>query len=110
MKIKEIIYCASWVALLAGAVGKLFFPVAASWLYLCAAVALAIVQFFCRVCGGNHTLRRLVVQQQLGALVLVLSGVLMFTHTRNEWIVAMFIGALFELYTAYRIPQEIEKQ
>ena len=110
MKVKEIVYCASWVVLLAAAVGKMFFPAVAPYVYLCAAAVLAVAQFQCRVRGGNHTLRRLVVQQQIGGLVLVLSGGLMFTHTRNEWIVAMFIGALFELYTAYRIPQELEKR
>jgi hypothetical protein len=33
----------------------------------------------------------------------------MFTHIRNEWMIAMTIGALLELYTAYRIPAEMEK-
>lgn len=110
MRILNFIYRCSWVALLCGAAGRLFFWSEAPYLYVVSAIVLAVSQFFLRERGGDFVLRRLVVQQLLGALVLVVAGVLMFTHTRNEWMVAMFIGALLQLYTAYRIPQELEKQ
>jgi hypothetical protein len=35
---------------------------------------------------------------------------LMFTMKRNEWIVCLSIAAVLELYTAFRIPQELEKE
>lgn len=100
----------SWVALLCGAVGKMMFPLWASWVFLVSAVLLAVTQFILRARGGGFVLRRLVFQQQVASLALVVAGVLMFTHTRNEWIVAMFIGAILELYTVYRIGQEVEKE
>lgn len=100
----------SWVMLLCGAVGKMFLADVASWVFLSAAVLLLVSQFILRVRGGNFVLKRLVLQQQIAGLVLVAAGVLMFTHHRNEWIVAMFVGTLLQLYTAFRIPQEIEKQ
>ena len=109
MKILSLLNKASWVLLLCGAAGKMSFGVPAACLFLSAAVLLLVTQFFLRVKGGSVTLRRLVVQQQLAGVALVVAGVLMFTHTRNEWIVAMFVGALLELYTAYRIPQELGK-
>ena len=109
MKILNVLYIGSWVALFCGAVGKFAFPSEASYLFLGASLLLAVTQFLGRVKGGSVTLRRLVVQQMLGALAFVVAGILMFTHVRNEWIIAMFIGSLIQLYTAFRIPQELEK-
>ena len=45
----------------------------------------------------------------IGALLLVTAGVLMFVLHNNEWMAVMFAGALMELYTAFRIPAEMEK-
>lgn len=109
MKVIDILNKVSWVLLLAGAAGKMFLGEIASYIYLAAALLLVVTQFLNRARGGGFVLRRLVVQQTIGGLALVGAGVLMFTHPRNEWIVAMLVGALLELYTAYRIPQEIEK-
>ncbi len=109
MKIIGFLNKAAWVLLFCGAAGKMSFGEPAAYLFLSAAVLLFVTQFFLRERGGGVALRRLVVQQQLGGIALVVAGVLMFTHTRNEWIVAMFVGALLELYTAYRIPQEMKK-
>ncbi len=100
----------SWVALLVGAVGRMFCPGIAAWIFLAAAVSLVVTQFLLRVRGGNFVLKRLVIQQLIGGIVLVAAGVLMFTHTRNEWIAVMFVGTLLQLYAAFRIPQELEKQ
>ena len=109
MRIINLLYKTSWVILLAAAVAKMFYWGEASYAFAGAAVMLAITQFLCRVKGGTVTLRRLVAQQMLGALALVVAGVLMFTHVRNEWMVAMFSGALIQMYTAFRIPQELDK-
>ena len=68
------------------------------------------MQFLLRPRNCSVTLRRLVMQQQLAGVLFVAAGVLMFTHTRNEWMVLLTCGALVELYTAYRIPQEMDKQ
>lgn len=109
MKIIDTLYRLGAITLLIGAVMKLTFPIYAQYIYTIGAILFAVMQFIGRHKEGNFVLRRLVFQQQIGGICLVASGVLMFTHIRNEWIVAMFIGALFQLYTAYRIPQEIEK-
>jgi hypothetical protein len=34
----------------------------------------------------------------------------MFLTRHNEWIVALTIATVFELYTAYRIPAELKKE
>ena len=108
-KIVKLFYYAGAVAILAGAVMRLTHPDIFSYVYLAGAVAFALAQFFLRVRHPHYAVRRLVVQQQIGGLFLIASGVLMFTHRHNEWMAIMLCGALMELYTAFRIPNEIEK-
>ena len=60
--------------------------------------------------GKSKTLKRLRVQQIFGALALILTGAFMFTTRGNEWIACLTIAAILELYTAFRIPQEEEKE
>jgi uncharacterized membrane protein YiaA len=60
--------------------------------------------------GSSFVLKRLRRQQILGAVVLMLTGVLMVTLRHNEWIVSLTVAAVLELYTAFRIPQELEKE
>ena len=60
--------------------------------------------------GKNLIIRRLRRQQIIGAMLLVFAGVLMFTSKRNEWIVCLTIAAILQLYTAWRIPSELEKE
>ena len=45
-----------------------------------------------------------------GACALMLTGVLMLACKHNEWILCLLVGCIFELYTAFRIPQELEKE
>lgn len=97
------------VLLLAGAVLKISLSNEASYIYTAGALLFAVMQFLGRVKGGNFVVRRLVTMQMMGALALVAAGVLMFTHHRNEWIVAMTVGALLQLYTSFRIPAEMDK-
>ena len=87
----NIISMAGAVLLLAGAVLQITRWELAPYLYTLGAVML----------------RR---QQIFGAVALVFTGVLMFTMKRNEWIVCLSIAAVLELYTAFRIPQELEKE
>ena len=110
MKAINILYKISAVVLLLGAALKMTLPLYGAYIYIVGAVLFAAMQFLSRPPANSITLHRLIFQQQIGGICLVAAGVLMFTHVRNEWIVSMFIGALFELYTAYRIPQEIEKE
>lgn len=109
MKIVRVLYFLGAAALLFGAVARMFMPEYYAYIYMAGAVLFALMQFFLRPRNCSVTLRRLVVQQQLAGLLFIAAGVLMFTHTRNEWMVLLTSGALVELYTAYRIPQELDK-
>ena len=80
------------------------------YIYTVGAVLFAYVQVMMgRYEGKNLIIRRLRRQQIIGAILLVFAGVLMFTSKRNEWIVCLTIAAVLQLYTAYRIPSELEK-
>ena len=81
------------------------------YLYTLGAVLFAYIQVVAgRYDGKNLVIRRLRRQQIIGAMLLVFAGVLMFTSKRNEWIVCLTIAAVLQLYTAYRIPSELEKE
>ena len=60
--------------------------------------------------GKNLIVRRLRRQQILGAVLLVFAGVLMFVPKHNEWVLCLTVAAILELYTAFRIPSELEKE
>lgn len=79
-------------------------------IYTIGAVLFAYVQVMDGYQGQNLIIRRLRRQQLLGAVLLVFTGVLMFVMKRNEWIVCLTIAAILELYTAFRIPAEMEKE
>ena len=79
-------------------------------LYTIGAVLFAYVQVMSRYEGKNLIIRRLRRQQILAAVLLVFAGVLMFVTRHNEWVLCLTIAAILELYTAFRIPSELEKE
>lgn len=96
------------VLLLAGAVIQITRAVWAPYLYLAGAILFAYTQLADRYEGANLIIRRLRRQQMIGAALLILAGVMMIVWN-NEWILCLTIAAVLELYTAFRIPQELEK-
>lgn len=82
----------------------------APYVYLAGACLFAYVQLVSGYKGKNIIIRRLRRQQLLGAMLLVLTGVIMLLWKRNEWIVCLTVAAVLELYTAFRIPQEEAKE
>ena len=110
-KIYDIIGYIGAILILAGAIlqfNKLSF---APFLLLIGAVMFAYVQVVHnRYDGANFIIKRLRRQQILGALLLIATGFMMIFLKNNEWILCLTISAVFELYTAFRIPAEIEKE
>ena len=82
----------------------------APYIYTVGAGCIALAQVNTPVKGKSKTLKRLRVQQIFGALALILTGAFMFTTRGNEWIASLTVAAILELYTAFRIPQEEEKE
>lgn len=99
----------------------------APYLYLSGSVLFACGQFADRYDDGDRTVKRLRFQQILGACFLLLTAVLMFSEgihahllsdtsiapglrsflldltRKNNWIATLSIGALFELYSSFRL-------
>ncbi|NDV60591.1 hypothetical protein [Bacteroides sp. 519] len=82
----------------------------APYIYTIGATLFALAQINSPYTGNNKNIKRLRKQQIFGALFLVLAGAFMFFTNKNEWIVILTIGAFLELYTAFRIPQEENKE
>ncbi len=98
------------VLLLVGAMLQITRWELSPYIYTVGAVLFAYTQVMDRYDGKNLIVRRLRRQQILGAVLLVFAGVLMFVTNHNEWILCLTIAAVIELYTAYRIPSELEKE
>lgn len=79
-------------------------------IYTIGAVLFAYVQVMTGYDGKNLVIRRLRRQQILGAVLLVFAGVLMFVTRHNEWVLCLSVAAVLQLYTAFRIPSELEKE
>ena len=80
------------------------------YIYIIGATLVALAQINMPIKTSNVVLKRLRARQVLGALLLVAAGALMFFMHRNEWIVCLSVAAVLELYTSFRIPQELEKE
>ena len=99
------------IVLLLGVCLQVTHWVGAPYVYLVGAVPFAYVQVVHdRYDGPSFIIKRLRRQQIFGALALILAGVFMFTLHRNEWIVCLTVASVLELYTAFRIPHELEKE
>lgn len=98
------------VLLLAGAMLQITRWEMSPYIYTTGALMFAYVQVMSRYEGNNLIVRRLRRQQILGAVLLPVAGVLMFFTRHNEWILCLTVAAVLQLYTAYRIPAELEKE
>jgi len=109
-KSDTIIQMVGAVLLLVGAILQVTRWELSPYIYTLGALMFAYVQVMSRYEGKNLIVRRLRRQQILGAMLLVLAGVLMFFTRHNEWILCLTVAAVLQLYTAYRIPAELEKE
>lgn len=123
-KFQQLLYCLGGILMLVGVVMNPFhhtaFPPSAGpapYIYSVGALLFASMQVLSRYEGTNFVIRRLRRQQIIGAVLLVFSGAAMFANVygvtclrHNEWLVILAIAALLELYTAFRIPQELKKE
>ena len=105
----EWIQGAGAVLALAGAILQITRWEFSPYIYIIGAVLFAYTQVMDGYDGKNLIIRRLRRQQILGAVLLVFEGVLMLVTHNNEWILCLTIAAVLELYTAFRIPNELQK-
>lgn len=116
-KMQNAVFMAGAVLLLAGAAAYPTGWLYAFHLYAVGACAFAAMQLLAGYDGDNLVIRRLRRQQILGALLLVVTACFMAMRTFNfgfarghEWLVCLAVACVLELYTAFRIPSELEKE
>lgn len=80
------------------------------YIYTVGASLVALAQINSPSKSKSTNVKRLRAQQIFGSLLLVFAGALMFFTHGNEWIVALTVAAVLELYTSVRIPQEEAKE
>ena len=92
------------VMLLVGAASYITHWNLSPYIYTVGALLVALSQWLTPTpSSASVTVRRLYRQQSLGALFLVVTGILMFTTRGNAWIASLTIAAVIYLYTAIRI-------
>ena len=112
------IYNIGGLAMLAGAVlpSLLSDTTPAPFIFGTGALMFCSMQLLARYDGHNIVIRRLRRQQMTGAFALIIAAALMFCSQYKvgpfqgaEWQVILGIGAVLELYTAFRLPAEMKK-
>ncbi len=116
-KVQNIVLRAGAVLSCAGAATFLTGRLYAFCLYAVGACAFAAMQLCAGYEGDNLVIRRLRRQQVAGALLLVCTAFFMAMRVfgfgfarRQEWVVCLAAACVAELYTAFRIPAELEKE
>ena len=104
------------VLVIVGAAMYMVLPVVAFVFYTVGALLFSSMQLQQSYEGSSFVVRRLRRQQLLGAVALLVAACLMAMQTfrvgfaqSNEWVVALAIACVLELYTAFRIPAELKK-
>ncbi len=117
-KIQTLIYYIGGILLVVGAMMPAFSDneTLVPYVFTSGAVMFAAMQTMQRYEGNDLTVRRLRRQQILGAMALVVAGLLMFCDLYGwlpvsgaEWHMALSIGALLHVYTCFRNPAALEK-
>lgn len=104
------------VLVIFGAAIYMFLPITGFIAFAMGSLAFSYMQLLQRYDGHSFVIRRLRRQQLLGAVAILIAACLMAMQTfrfgfalRNEWVVALTIGCVLELYTAFRLPMELDK-
>ena len=103
------------VLMLIGAIIYIMYPLYGMYAYGVGTLLFTLMQVQAEYLGRDVTLLRLRRQQLLACCCFVLALVMMSMQTlhwgpfrRQEWVVALTIGCVLELYTSFRIPQELK--
>ena len=104
------------ILMLIGAAFYILHPYVCMFTYGVGSLMFTLMQVRAEYVGRQITILRLRRQQLLGCCCFILALVMMSMQLhewgpfrRQEWIVALTIGCVLELYTSFRIPQELKK-
>ena len=113
----QALFMVGALSIVVGAAVFAWHPRLASVVFACGALLFCPLQMLMRYDGRSVTVRRLRRQQLLGATALLVAAGCMVMQAwewgparRGEWLVALTIGCVLELYTSFRIPSELSKE
>lgn len=115
--LQNICFCCGAVLMIVGAAIFILYPMVSMYVYGIGTFMFTLMQLKAEYLGRNFILARLRRQQLLACCCFVLTLALMSMQLnqwgpcrRQEWVIALTIGCVLELYTSFRIPQELEKE
>ena len=115
--LQNICFYVGAVLMLVGLILFIMYPMAGMYVYGIGTLMFTLMQVQAEYLGRELTLLRLRRQQLLACCFFVLTLVAMSMQVhgwgpfrRQEWVVALAIGCVLELYTSFRIPQELKKE
>ena len=115
---QNLIYNLGGILLLLGAVMPLIPQVSlwAPYVFCAGTLMFSSMELLASYEGDDFVVRRLRRQQIIGALLLIASGILsLMGHLQpawvqgDEWLFLLTMGAVLEVYTAFRIPAALAK-
>jgi hypothetical protein len=120
-----MVMAAGAVLILVGAAMGMVLPQVAPWVFAVGALAFTSMQLQQRYDGDNLTIQRLRRIMLMSDILLILAAALMFAdygnpfgldhltwlnYIHNNWVAAVLIAALIQLYTVYRMDAELRKE
>lgn len=124
-KTQSLIFATGGILMVAGAFMALFRVSYATLCFAPGVVMFVSMQMLQRYEGRNINIRRLRRYMLLSDVLLIVSALLMYASDGNpfqfdqityvqyigsNWVVALLIAALLQLYTTFRISKELEKE
>lgn len=109
LRVKDIFFRISGVLILLSAVMYLFLPHAAAWLMALSVAVFSVITLTTPYPGKSIRGKRLFNFQVFSCVAMIIATYLMFKE-RNEWGLAMIVGAVFLLYASVMIPRELENE
>lgn len=108
-RVKDSLFRISGILILLSAVLYLFIPVVAPWIMALSVAVFSAVTISNPYPGKSIRGKRLFNFQIFSCILMIVATYLMFRE-RNEWALAMIIGAILLLYAVVMIPRELEKE
>lgn len=117
--IQNLAFRAGALLLLAGLCLRLFLIEGACWVTAVGVLLFVCMQLLMRYEGSDFVLQRLRRQQIFSGFVFLLMAALMIMQDNdwgpqwtkgNAWTLCLVIGSVLQIYTAFRIPQELERR
>ena len=122
---ENMIFLCGAVLMVIGSAANIFMASWAPYVFAVGALAFVLMQLKQRYEGSNITIRRLRRITVVSDLFFLLAALLMFanrgnllglrwdyylSYVHNNWVVALLVAAILQLYSTHRIARELDKE